>query len=183
MEEMTLTFVNVGYGEAILLECPDPARPGGRFIMAIDGGSMEEEEYQDRSSGRIPFMEYLCARGLDHIDVIANTHIHEDHLCGLVPIPGQWFPGEFWQALPERLPRPLRPLPIFPEANPSQRKFLQSMNDYRTLRMQIEAGGGVLRALSAGWEAHPCPGLAIRCLGPSQARAEELAALDRKSVV
>lgn len=177
MEEMTLTFVNVGYGEAILLECPDPARPGGRFVMAIDGGSMEEEEYQDRSSGRIPFMEYLCARGLDHIDVIANTHIHEDHLCGLVPIPGQWFPGEFWQALPERLPRPLRPLPIFPEANPSQRKFLQSMNDYRTLRMQIEAGGGVLRALSAGWEAHPCPGLAIRCLGPSQARAEELAAL------
>lgn len=177
MEEMTLTFVNVGYGEAILLECPDPARPGGRFVMAIDGGSMEEEEYQDRSSGRIPFMEYLCARGLDHIDVIANTHIHEDHLCGLVPIPGQWFPGEFWQALPERLPWPLRPLPIFPEANPSQRKFLQSMNDYRTLRMQIEAGGGVLRALSAGWEAHPCPGLAIRCLGPSQARAEELAAL------
>ncbi|WP_302619991.1 ComEC/Rec2 family competence protein [uncultured Oscillibacter sp.] len=174
---MTLTFVNVGYGEAILLECPDPARPGGRFVMAIDGGSIEEEEYQDRSSGRIPFMEYLCARGLDHIDVIANTHIHEDHLCGLVPIPGQWFPGEFWQALPERLPWPLRPLPIFPEANPSQRKFLQSMNDYRTLRMQIEAGGGVLRALSAGWEAHPCPGLAIRCLGPSQARAEELAAL------
>lgn len=109
--------------------------------------------------------------------MIANTHIHEDHLCGLVPIPGQWFPGEFWQALPERLPWPLRPLPIFPEANPSQRKFLQSMNDYRTLRMQIEAGGGVLRALSAGWEAHPCPGLAIRCLGPSQARAEELAAL------
>ena len=36
MEEMTLTFVNVGYGEAILLECPDPARPGGRFVMVID---------------------------------------------------------------------------------------------------------------------------------------------------
>lgn len=38
MEEMTLTFVNVGYGEAILLECPDPARPGGRFVMAIEIG-------------------------------------------------------------------------------------------------------------------------------------------------
>ena len=43
--------------------------------------------------------------------------------------------------------------------------------------MQIAAGGGVLRALSAGWEAHPCPGLTIRCLGPSRARAEELAVL------
>jgi competence protein ComEC len=177
MEEMTLTFVNVGYGEAILLECPDPARPGGRFVMVIDGGSAEEEEYQDRSSGRIPFVEYLRARGVDHIDVMANTHIHEDHLCGLVPLPERWFPGEFWQALPEDLYRPLRPLPIFPDANLSQRKFLQSMNGYRTLRMQIAAGGGVLRALSAGWEAHPCPGLTIRCLGPSRARAEELAVL------
>ena len=24
MEELKLTFVNVGYGEAALLECPDP---------------------------------------------------------------------------------------------------------------------------------------------------------------
>ena len=38
---MKVTFVNVGYGEAILLECPDPARPGGAFVMVIDGGSGE----------------------------------------------------------------------------------------------------------------------------------------------
>ena len=31
MEELKLTFVNVGYGEAALLECPDPAFPGGTF--------------------------------------------------------------------------------------------------------------------------------------------------------
>ena len=28
MEKMKLTFVNVGYGEAMVLECPDSARPG-----------------------------------------------------------------------------------------------------------------------------------------------------------
>ena len=45
MEELKLTFVNVGYGEAMVLECPDPAFPGGTFVMVIDGGSAEPEEY------------------------------------------------------------------------------------------------------------------------------------------
>lgn len=177
MEEMKLTFVNVGYGEALLLECPDPARTGGTFVMVIDGGSAEEEEYRDCASGRIPLAEYLSARGLDHIDVMVNTHVHEDHLCGLVPLPGRWPPGEFWQALPEGLHRALRTLPLFPEAAPSQRKFLQAMNDYPALCARVEAGGGVLRTLRAGWEVRPCPGLTVRCLGPSPAKGAELAAL------
>lgn len=56
MEEkkLTVTFVNVGYGEAILLECPDPSRPGGVFTALIDGGSAEESEFADRTSGRLP---------------------------------------------------------------------------------------------------------------------------------
>ena len=41
---MTLTFFNVGYGEAVLAECPDPARPRGSFIMLLDGGSGEAED-------------------------------------------------------------------------------------------------------------------------------------------
>ena len=36
MEHMKLTFVNVGYGEAILLECPDPRFADGVFVMVID---------------------------------------------------------------------------------------------------------------------------------------------------
>ena len=59
MEELKLTFVNVGYGEAALLECPDPAFPGGTFVMVIDGGSAEDSEFADRSSGRVRIEEYL----------------------------------------------------------------------------------------------------------------------------
>ncbi len=175
MEDMKLTFVNVGYGEAIVLECPDPARPGGVFVMVIDGGSGEAEEYRDRSTGRVPLADYLAGRELDRIDVITATHIHEDHLCGLLPLLDRWVPGELWQTLPADLHRSLRPLPPLPEADASQRKFLQSINDYRTLCGRVEAGGGVLRTLSAGWEARPCPGLTIRCLGPSRTGSEELA--------
>ena len=54
MEKLKLTFVNVGYGEAALLECPDPAFPGGTFVMVIDGGSAEAEEYRDSATGRSP---------------------------------------------------------------------------------------------------------------------------------
>lgn len=177
MEKMKLTFVNVGYGEAMVLECPDSARPGGVFVMVIDGGSGEAEEYRDRASGRVPLAEYLSLRGLDHIDVMAVTHIHEDHLCGLVSLPGRWPPGELWQTLPEGLHRRLRPLSAPEGTAVSQKKFLASINDYRTLCAGVEAGGGVLRAVCAGWEVCPCPGLTIRCLGPSRARAAELAEL------
>ena len=57
MEHMKLTFVNVGYGEAILLECPDPRFADGVFVMVIDGGSPEAEELSDRSTGRLPLTE------------------------------------------------------------------------------------------------------------------------------
>lgn len=84
MEKMKLTFVNVGYGEAMLLECPDASRPGGVFTALIDGGSAEASEFEDRSSGRLPVQEYLSARGLERIDLMVSTHTHEDHICGLL---------------------------------------------------------------------------------------------------
>ena len=94
MEELKLTFVNVGYGEAALLECPDPAFPGGTFVMVIDGGSAEAEEYRDSATGRIPLDQYLSLRGVDHIDLMAATHVHEDHLCGLLPLCAQLLQAE-----------------------------------------------------------------------------------------
>ena len=86
MEEkkLTVTFVNVGYGEAILLECPDSSKPDGVFTALIDGGSAEDSEFADRSSGRVRIEEYLKKRGIRRLDLAVSTHIHEDHLCGLL---------------------------------------------------------------------------------------------------
>ena len=53
---MTLTFFNVGYGEAVLVECPDPARPSGRFVMLLDGGSGEAEEFPPELPQRAPLI-------------------------------------------------------------------------------------------------------------------------------
>ena len=85
---MTLTFFNVGYGEAVLAECPDPARPRGSFIMLLDGGSGEAKEFPSELPQRAPLIRELGRRGLDHTDVVVSTHIHEDHVCGLLPVHG-----------------------------------------------------------------------------------------------
>ena len=82
--ELRLTFINVGYGEAILIDAPDAARPDGRFYALIDGGSAADSEFADRTSGRIRAEEYLAP--LPRLDLAVSTHIHEDHLCGLLRV-------------------------------------------------------------------------------------------------
>ena len=49
---MDITFINVGYGESILITCEEPGREDGLFVMLIDGGSDMDSEYTGES-GRI----------------------------------------------------------------------------------------------------------------------------------
>lgn len=174
---MRLTFVNVGYGEAMVLECPDPVRPNGVFVMVIDGGGNDPAEFADRSSGRIPMADYLKGRGLDHIDVMVSTHIHEDHISGLLPLLERWTPGELWQTLPADFFRRMRPLEIPADANLSRRKFLQALNDYRVLCGLVEERGGAIRTITAPARAVLCPDLSVQVLAPSAVQAEELTSL------
>ena len=178
MEELKLTFVNVGYGEAMVLECPDPAFPGGTFVMVIDGGSAEPEEYQGSGTGRIPLDQYLSLRGVDHIDVMAATHVHEDHLCGLLPAAEKLPPAALWQTLPPEFCRSMRPLDIPAEGlTPSRSKFLRALNDYR--RLCLGQSCPRHRPL-AGMELRLCRDLSVRVLGPSPIRARQLEDLCRE---
>ena len=100
---MKLTFVNTGYGEAVLLELQDASRPGGVFTALIDGGGADPQEFEERSSGRIPVWEYLKKRGLSRLSVALCTHIHEDHISGLRKAADGVEIEEFWQTLPEEV--------------------------------------------------------------------------------
>lgn len=172
-DELKVTFINVGYGEAMLLRCPDSARPDGEFTLLIDGGSGEEAEYRDGSSGRIRLSDYLAAHPLGHLDLLVATHIHEDHICGLaglLPLPAelwQTFPPDFWRELPE-----------FPESaadTPSAGKFTRGINSYRTLcRRVTESGGRVCRVFAQSEPVCLCAGLTARILAPSQDRCGEV---------
>ena len=160
----------------MVLECPDPASRGGTFVMVIDGGSAEPEEYAG-GDGRLPLDAYLALRGVDHIDLMAATHIHEDHLCGLLPAAERLRPAVLWQPLPPGSHRFMRPLAVPKDAAPTQAKFIRALNDCRTLCMAME---GRLVRPEAGMERTLCPGLTVRVLGPSAGRAGELERLCRE---
>ncbi len=177
MEEMKLTFVNVGYGEAVLLECPDPAFPGGVFVMLIDGGGAEAAEFADRASGRIPLAEYLAGRKLSHIDLMVSTHIHEDHICGMVPAAEALPPAALWQLLPSEFCKAvMRPLDrsLAQRGNSSQDKFIRALNDAQVLLRLVEERGGAVRALRAGEEGQLCEELRYRVLAPGGEKRDEL---------
>ena len=167
--KLKLTFVNVGYGESILLRQPDAG-----FAMLIDAGSAEAEEYAECASGRIRTEEYLAAIGLDHIDIMVSTHIHEDHLCGMLPVARRWRPKALWQTLPPGFVASMRRLDPSIARNPSQYKFIRALNDAREWFADLEADG-LLRSVCMGDVERPCPGLTVRVLAPGADRCQALA--------
>ena len=183
MEEkkLTVTFVNVGYGEAILLESPDPSKPDGVFTALIDGGSAEDSEFADRSSGRVRIEEYLKKWGIRRLDLAVSTHIHEDHLCGLLRAARIAPPAVLWQTLPPDLYRSLRPLDGSVARNLSESKFMQALNDYGTICALVEDHGGTILAPKSGQELVIAPDLTVQILSPSTkkqlALADEINAL------
>ena len=159
-----VTFINVGNGDAILVEVPNGNCREGRFVMLIDGGSNENVEYEETATERIRAAEYLEQKGVGHIDIMVCTHIHEDHTCGLLPVAKKWLPGELWQ-----------PFPM---------ETVSMMNDFHKLTTYVkENGGKVLQKTpfmgrservdkSMAGEPLIAEGVSVEVLGPSAAALE-----------
>ena len=124
MEELKLTFVNVGYGGGRPAGMSRPGLPRRYLCHGDRRRRAEAEEYRDSATGRIPLDQYLSLRGVDHIDLMATTHVHEDHLCGLLPAAEKRLPRPSGRPAPEFC-RSMRTLDIPAEGlTPSRSKFL-----------------------------------------------------------
>ena len=66
-EGLTLHVLEVGKADCLLMEC------SGEWMM-VDGGNEEDEEY---------ILGKLAQMGIEKLDVLVNTHPHEDHLGSL----------------------------------------------------------------------------------------------------
>lgn len=87
---LRLTLLDVGQGEAILVEFP------GKEKMLIDGGGFQDSPFDVGEAVVSPF---LWRRGLKKIDYLVLTHAHPDHLKGLKAVARNFTVGEFWQGV------------------------------------------------------------------------------------
>lgn len=180
-----VTFINVGNGDAILVEVPDENCREGRFVMLIDGGSNENTEYEETATGRIRAADYLEQKGIGHIDVMVCTHIHEDHTCGLLPVAKKWLPGELWQPFPMETVFMMKYLWMKAETE-SGNKFIAALNDFHELTTYVKENGGkvlqktpfmgkdesMARGITMAGEPLIAEDVSVEVLGPSAAALE-----------
>ncbi len=85
-----MTTIDVGQGDSILLVTPE-----GRALL-IDAGGIPEWMHSDFDLGEQVVSSYLWNRGIDHLDVVAITHPHADHLGGMPAVIANFHPRELW---------------------------------------------------------------------------------------
>lgn len=85
--DLSLTFLDVGHGDSILVEFPRGKR------MLIDGGGSFEERFDTGKNVVAPF---LWNKKISRIDYLVLTHPDPDHLNGLNFIASHFTIGQFW---------------------------------------------------------------------------------------
>ena len=86
-ENLRVTFIDVGQGNAALVQFP------GKKRMLIDGGGFRGGTFD---TGKNVIAPFFFRKKILHIDYIVLTHPHPDHLNGLRFIASEFNPSWFW---------------------------------------------------------------------------------------
>jgi competence protein ComEC len=85
--------IDVGQGDSLLVITPD-----GKTLL-VDGGGFgggPRQAAQDFDIGEEVVSPALWARGIRHLDAVALSHAHSDHIIGLFAILRNFHPDELW---------------------------------------------------------------------------------------
>jgi competence protein ComEC len=94
---MEMTVIDVGQGDSILL-----VSPTGRTLL-VDAGGLPQWVHSDLDIGEDVVSPYLWSRAITHLDAIAITHSHADHMGGAAAILANFRPLELWLSDPSDL--------------------------------------------------------------------------------
>jgi competence protein ComEC len=92
-DALLMEAIDVGQGDSLLLITPD-----GKTLL-VDGGGFgggPHQAPQDFDIGEEVVSEALWSRGIRHLDAVALTHAHSDHMGGLPAILRNFHPDELW---------------------------------------------------------------------------------------
>jgi competence protein ComEC len=92
-EELTVDFINVGFGDSILIR--QSWGEGCSFTALVDGGDQASEDLV-KYPQRIKTIEHLKNENIKEIDLLILTHFHRDHITesldiiNAIPIKKVW---------------------------------------------------------------------------------------------
>ena len=90
---LLMEAIDVGQGDSLLLITPD-----GKTLL-VDGGGFgggPRQAPQEFDIGEEVVSPALWARGIRHLDVVALSHAHSDHMGGLPAVLRNFHPDELW---------------------------------------------------------------------------------------
>ena len=134
-------FINVGYGDAILLrETETP------FTMLVDCGDVHIG--RSRPDGqRITAADYLRREGIRELDVLVLTHLHLDHAGGLAHLLPEVRVREFWTNYLPPKETWGRTLPVPPDWTAGARCLMTSMGIYLKALAHLRDQGAEIRLI------------------------------------
>ncbi|HEY1803699.1 MAG TPA: ComEC/Rec2 family competence protein [Terracidiphilus sp.] len=90
---LLMEAIDVGQGDSLLVITPD-----GKTLLVDGGGSGggPRQAAQDFDIGEEVVSPALWARGIRHLDAVALSHAHSDHISGLFAVLNNFHPDELW---------------------------------------------------------------------------------------
>ena len=96
-DALLMEAIDVGQGDSLLLITPD-----GKTLL-VDGGGFgggprqaPQASSENFDIGEEVVSEVLWSRGIRHLDAVALTHAHSDHMGGLPAVLRNFHPPELW---------------------------------------------------------------------------------------
>ena len=90
--ELEITAIDIGQGDSFLV-----VTPNGHTLL-LDSGGLLGMSHSDLDIGEDVVSPYLWQRGLSHLDAVAFSHSHSDHIGGMTAILRNFHPRELWYA-------------------------------------------------------------------------------------
>ena len=139
---LEITAIDVGQGDSILLITPE-----GKTLL-MDAGGMPGNSRSDFDVGEEVVSPYLWSRGIRHLDVVAASHAHSDHIGGMPSVIANFHPQELWYGVQS-------PAPGFLAVEQTARAFHVQERQFWA-GGSFDFGGVHVRVLNPqpGWEAH-----------------------------